>query len=90
MPEPDDDAILVLVNRLAIGAVQLSVFNFSERDVASVVRSAELPAGATVVDLGTSEEVATVEADGEGGSFEVRLRQFGFQALILKDVPASE
>lgn len=90
VPEPDDDAILVLVNRLAIGAVQLSVFNFSERDVASVVRSAELPAGATVVDLGTSEEVAVVEADGEAGSFEVRLRPFGFQALILKDVPASE
>ncbi|WP_197510702.1 hypothetical protein [Tessaracoccus coleopterorum] len=45
IPLPDDPAILVMVNRLAIGAVQVSVFNFSERAAGTVVRAAALPEG---------------------------------------------
>ncbi|MBK7820053.1 MAG: maltose alpha-D-glucosyltransferase [Tessaracoccus sp.] len=84
VPEPDDAAILVLVNRLAVGAVQVSVFNFAEREASTAIRSEELIVGATVVDLGTSDEVGVVEADGgRGGRLDVVLAPFGVKALIL-------
>ncbi len=90
IPEPDDTGILVLINRLAIGAVQISVFNFSQREASTTISSAELPIGAGVVDLGTSEEVAVVRprgrhSDDDQGAFDVTLAPLAFQALILKD-----
>ena len=89
IPEPDDTGILVLINRLAIGAVQVSVFNFSQREASTAISSAHLPVGAGVVDLGTSEEVAVVRprgrhSDDDQGAFDVTVAPFGFQALILK------
>ncbi|AQP48895.1 maltose alpha-D-glucosyltransferase [Tessaracoccus aquimaris] len=89
IPEPDDTGILVLINRLAIGAVQVSVFNFSQREASTAISSAHLPVGAGVVDLGTSEEVAVVRprgrhSDDDQGTFDVTVAPFGFQALILK------
>lgn len=88
IPEPDDASMLILVNRLAVGAVQLSVFNFAERDASTVVRSEALSVGASVVDLGPSHEVAVIESDGGLGSFDVHLGPFGFQALIVKEPAA--
>lgn len=89
VPEPGDPAVLVLINRLAIGAIQISVFNFSEREARPRIVSALLRAGDTVVDLGTSQEVARVESPGrhssaDDGAFELSLAPFGFQALIIK------
>lgn len=89
IPEPDDTGILVLINRLAIGAVQISVFNFSQREASTTISSAELPIGAGVVDLGTSEEVAVVRprgrhSDDDQGAFDVTLAPLAFQALIVK------
>ena len=80
----------MLINRLAIGAVQISVFNFSQREASTTISSAELPIGAGVVDLGTSEEVAVVRprgrhSDDDQGAFDVTLAPLAFQALILKD-----
>lgn len=90
VPEPGDPAVLILINRLAIGALQISVFNFSERDVAASVTSSHLREGASVVDLGTSEQLASIttlghHAAAEEGSFQVGLGPFGFRALIIKD-----
>ena len=90
VPEPDDSAILVMINRLAIGAIQISVFNFAEREASTRIASGALRHGQSVVDLGTSAEIARVESHGrhssaEEGIFEVSLAPFGFQALILKD-----
>ena len=89
VPEPGDPAVLVLINRLAIGAIQISVFNFAEREARPRIVSALLRAGDTVVDLGTSQEVARVESPGRhssaaDGAFELSLAPFGFQALIIK------
>lgn len=90
VPEPDDPAMLIMVNRLAVGALQLCVFNFAEREASTVVCSRELRFGDEVFDLGTSQRVAVAEplgshvAEGQAG-FRVTLGPFGLQALIVRD-----
>ena len=50
-----------MVHRLGDGALQLTVLNFSGERVSGSVRSEHLPSGATVTDMFTGEEVATVD-----------------------------
>jgi hypothetical protein len=51
----------VMVHRLAGDALQITVLNFSGEQVSGSVRSEQLPAGATVTDMFTGAEVATVD-----------------------------
>ena len=88
VPKSNDPAVLVLVNRLAIGAVQVSVFNFSERDITATVSSKNLAHGDQVVDLGTGETVATIyphPVKRKRGTYDVDLGPFGYRAFVLKE-----
>ncbi|WP_232821749.1 maltose alpha-D-glucosyltransferase [Desertihabitans aurantiacus] len=82
VPDGSHAAMLVLVNRLAVGAVQVTVLNFGEEEIRGTVMSPQLPIGARVVDLTTEEEVAEVD---DLGSFRVSLGPFGGLALIIKE-----
>lgn len=91
VPEVDAPGFLTLVNRLAIGAEQVSVFNFSEDSATSRITSPHLPIGHDIVDLGTGERVARITSgqggpgqDEASGSFEITLAGFGFRAFIVK------
>ncbi len=82
VPDVPQKSMLIMVNRLAIGAIQVTVLNFAEDEVAGPVISPELPVGGTVVNLATGEELGTVDALG---SFSVTLPGFGGVALLVKD-----
>jgi trehalose synthase len=85
VPDVGQPSMLVLINRLVIGAVQVTVLNFSPDPVTGPVISAELPIGGTVIDLSTDEEIATVDALG---TFPVTLEGFGGVALMIRENPA--
>jgi maltose alpha-D-glucosyltransferase/alpha-amylase len=82
VPDGSHAAMLVLVNRLADGTLQVTVLNFSEEELRGTVMSQALPAGSRVVDLTTDEEVAHVD---ELGSFRVSLGPFGGLALVVRE-----
>ncbi|MGJ6979197.1 maltose alpha-D-glucosyltransferase [Aestuariimicrobium soli] len=91
VPDVDEPGLLVLINRLAIGACQVTVLNFSNQPVTAQVQSVHVPAG-RVLDLAARRTVGTVEvgaADVETGlcqgSFSVTLEPFGGKALIIKE-----
>src|SRR5699024_9437782 len=93
VPKSSDPAVLTLVNRLAIGAVQVSVFNFSEREIAATVSSKRLQHWGKVVDLAMDEIVGKVSphpVKRKRGTFDVDLAPFGFRAFIIKDADWSE
>ncbi|WP_111768424.1 maltose alpha-D-glucosyltransferase [Nakamurella deserti] len=87
VPDVPQKSMLIMVNRLAVGAIQVTVLNFAEDEVSGPVISPELPVGGTVVDLATGEELGTVDALG---SFQVSLAGFGGVALMVKDPSESE
>ncbi len=82
VPDGSHAAMLVLVNRLAAGTLQVTVLNFAEEELRGTVMSQVLPAGARVVDLTTDEVVAHVD---ELGSFRVSLGPFGGLALVVQE-----
>ncbi|QGH68255.1 maltose alpha-D-glucosyltransferase [Pseudactinotalea sp. HY158] len=87
VPEVGDPALLVLVNRLAVGAVQLSVFNFSERELTVRIASEHLSEGQWMKDLGTWHRAGDVDA---AGGFLLELGPFGFRALIAEEPDAPD
>lgn len=82
VPDVSHAAMLILVNRLAVGAVQVTVLNFGEEDIRGTVMSPELPVGGRVVDLTTGEQLTEVD---HLSSFRVGLGPFGGLALIIKE-----
>lgn len=82
VPDVPQKSMLVLVNRLAIGALQVTVLNFSEEEVSGPVISGYLPAGGKVVDLATGESVAEID---DLGTFYITLSKFGGQALLVEE-----
>ncbi|MFJ4262448.1 maltose alpha-D-glucosyltransferase [Paenarthrobacter nicotinovorans] len=86
VPDVSNRGLLVLVNQLADGAVQVTVLNFSDQDIAGSIQSAYLVPGATVQDLFSGEDVGQVD---DLGSFFLELGPFQGTALLLKD-PVSE
>jgi len=82
VPDVDVPGVLVMVNRLEIGAIQLTVLNFSQLGVSTVVRSGHVPVGGTVVNLATRRRVGTVD---EAGQFEITLSPLSGVALIVKE-----
>lgn len=88
VPKSDDPAVLIMVNRLAVGAIQVSVFNFSNREVETTVPSKHLNHGSRVVDLTTGHECGTITPHPlrrKRGMFHTHLPGFGFRAFIIKD-----
>jgi len=81
VPEVGHRALLVLVNELEIGAVQITALNFGGDRIEARVQSDFLPAG-RVFDLSTRRKVGTVD---DLGGFTVDLPAFGGLAMIIRD-----
>ena len=81
VPEVANKAMLVLVNKLEIGAVQVTVLNFSNEKISGRVQSEHIPAG-RVFDLATRRKVDNVD---DLGGFSVELAPFGGYALIVRE-----
>ena len=82
VPDVPAPSVLVMINRLAVGAVQITLLNFSEQPVSGPVVSAHLPAGGRLVDLSDDNEIGIIAANG---SFNLELPGFGGLALIVKE-----
>lgn len=87
VPEVSNRAALVLVNRLADGALQVTALNFSGQDIAGSIQSNELPSGANVQDLFSGETVGQVD---DLHSFFLELPAYGGTALLLTEAPEPE
>ncbi len=85
VPEVSQRGMLVMVNRLAIGAIQVTVLNFTEQEIAGTVNSAQLPPGANLVDAATGENLGMVD---DLRSFWIQLAPYQGVALILSEPPA--
>ncbi|MCT9624967.1 maltose alpha-D-glucosyltransferase [Pseudarthrobacter equi] len=81
VPDVSHRGLLVLVNGLAGGAVEITVLNFSGQDISGSVRSTHLPPGASVRDLFTGETVGQVD---DLHSFFIDLPAYQGTALLLE------
>lgn len=81
VPEVSHPSLLTMVNRLAVGAVQVTVLNFGEEQTVGRVQSEHIPQG-IVVDLVTRRRVAEVDAMG---GFSVTLPGFGGMLLLIRE-----
>ncbi|MCW3156950.1 maltose alpha-D-glucosyltransferase [Micropruina sonneratiae] len=81
VPEVPHKEMLILVNRLFIGATQVTVLNFGPERITGHVQSDEIPAG-RVFDLTTRRRIAEVDALG---GFSVTLPPFGGVATLVKE-----
>jgi trehalose synthase len=80
VPPVSHKALLVMVNRLEDGRLQVAVLNFGEETVTGTVRSDHLPAGATVIDMFTNEQVAVVD---DLRSFALELEPYRGVSLLV-------
>ncbi|MEL4504315.1 maltose alpha-D-glucosyltransferase [Luteococcus sp. H138] len=81
IPEVANKALLVLVNKLEIGAVQITALNFGPEKIVARVQSDHIPAG-RVFDLSTRRKVDNVD---DLGGFSVTLPPFGGLAMIVRE-----
>ena len=81
VPEVPTKEMLVLVNRLFVGAIQVTALNFGGEKIHGRVQSEHIPSG-RVFDLSTRRKVDNV--DGLGG-FSVTLPPFGGLAMIVRE-----
>ncbi|RMB60167.1 maltose alpha-D-glucosyltransferase [Tessaracoccus antarcticus] len=81
IPEVGNKSLLVLVNELEIGAIQITALNFSAEKIEARIQSEHLPTG-RAFDLSTRRKVGTVD-DLRG--FSVELPAFGGLAMIIRD-----
>jgi trehalose synthase len=81
VPDVSHKAELVMVHRLRDGALQVTVLNFSGEPIAGSVRSEQLPAGATIVDMLSGEECATVD---DLHSFPLELQGYQGRSLLVR------
>jgi maltose alpha-D-glucosyltransferase/alpha-amylase len=87
VPEVSHRGLLVMVNRLASGTVQVTVLNFSGQEIAGSVRSEEFECGAGVRNLLTNESVGSVD---DLHSFFVQLEPYQGAAMIIEPAPVAE
>ncbi len=80
VPEVGNKSLLVLVNELEIGAIQVTALNFSAEKIEARIQSDHLPTG-RAFDLSTRRKVGTVD-DLRG--FTVELPAFGGLAMIIR------
>ena len=87
VPEVPFRGMLVMVNRLQDGTIQVTVLNFAEEELSARVQSEHLPPAGRVVDLSTLAPVGTVD---DLGGFSVDLPPFGGLALAIRAQDADE
>lgn len=80
-PDVAHPSLLVLVNRLEIGAIQITALNFGAEKLSARVQSEHIPQG-RVFDLTTRRKVDNVDALG---GFTVSLPPYGGMAMIVRD-----
>ncbi|WP_420175069.1 maltose alpha-D-glucosyltransferase [Luteococcus sp. OSA5] len=80
-PDVAHKALLVMVNRLEIGATQITALNFGPERLSARVQSDQIPEG-RVFDLSTRRKVDNVDALG---GFTVTLPPFGGMAMIVRE-----
>ncbi len=73
-------SMLVMINRLESGLVQVTALNFGPEKITGRVQSEHLPAG-RVTDLATRRKVDDVDALG---GFTVELPAFGGLAMVIR------
>ncbi|MGB7963242.1 MAG: maltose alpha-D-glucosyltransferase [Propionicimonas sp.] len=83
VPDVPVRSMLVLVNRLESGTVQITALNFAPVEITGRVHSPHLPSG-TVIDLGSGRTLDTVD---DRGGFTVTLPAFGGLAMIVDSPP---
>ena len=81
VPEVAVKSMLVLVNRLESGAIQITALNFGAEKISGRVQSEHIPVG-RVIDLATRRKVASVD---DLGGFTVDLPAFGGLAMVVKE-----
>src|SRR3954451_21192091 len=81
VPDVSHKAELVMVHRLRDGALQVTALNFSGETISGSVRSEQLPAGATIVDLFTGSECGKVD---DLHSFPLELGSYQGRALLVR------
>ncbi|MGV8910831.1 MAG: maltose alpha-D-glucosyltransferase [Propionicimonas sp.] len=87
VPDVSNKSMLVMVNRLEKGVIQITALNFGQEKITGRVQSEHIPAG-RVIDLSTRRKVADVD---DLGGFTVELPAFGGLAMIVKEpVPPEE
>jgi trehalose synthase len=84
VPNVAHPGMLVMIHRIPDGRVQATVLNFTDQQIAATVHSDRLPAGGTVVDMVTSEEIGTVD---ELLNFPVTLGPYQGVALVIDVEP---
>lgn len=81
VPSVANKSLLVMVNRLEIGAIQVTALNFGGEKITARVQSDHLPAG-RVFDLVTRRKVDVID---DLGGFSVTLPPYGGTALIVRE-----
>ena len=74
--------LLVMVNRLGDGNLQVTVLNFSGQDISGSIQSTHLVPGSSVHDLFSGETVGQVD---DLHSFFLELGAYQGTALLLKE-----
>lgn len=82
VPEVSNRALLVLVNQLGDGTLEVTVLNFSDQEIAGSIQSPHLVPGSTVHDLFSSEDVGQVD---DLHSFFLELGPYQGTALVLRE-----
>ena len=81
VPEVAHKSLLVMVNKLEIGATQVTALNFGQDKITARIQSDALPAG-RVFGLSTRRKVDTVD---DLGGFSLTLPAFGGMAMIVRE-----
>ena len=87
VPEVSNQAMLVMVHRLATGQLQVTVLNFANRSIVGSVRSEHLAPGAEVIDMCTEQLIAEVDHDH---AFAVSLAPHQGRSLLTIPAAASD
>ena len=80
VPRVGHPGMLVLVHRLASGAVQVTALNFSPERIVGTIHSEHLPANSSVVDLTTAESIGLVD---DLMNFSLTIEPYGGRALLM-------
>ena len=81
IPEVSHKGLLVMVHRIETGDLQVTVLNFSADAVPAVVSSEHFSAGAAVIDMVTSKEVAIVD---QLSSFPLEIDAYQGMSLLIR------
>jgi trehalose synthase len=87
VPEVSNQAMLVMVHRLATGQLQVTVLNFANRSIVGSGRSEHLAPGAEVIDMCTEQLIAEVDHDH---AFAVSLAPHQGRSLLTIPAAASD